>query len=35
LLIRRDPRDLSRVFVLDSQDDSYLAGWPAASGVLM
>jgi putative transposase len=24
LLIRRDPRDLSRVFVLDSQDDSYL-----------
>ena len=24
LLIRRDPRDLSRVFVLDVQDDSYL-----------
>jgi putative transposase len=24
ILVRRDPRDLSRVFVLDSQDDSYL-----------
>ena len=24
LLIRRDPRDLSRVFVLDAKDDSYL-----------
>jgi putative transposase len=24
LLIRRDPRDLSRVFVLDPQDDGYL-----------
>jgi putative transposase len=24
LLVRRDPRDLSRVFVLDPQDDGYL-----------